>query len=240
MANRIPRVQAESEDNLRLMVRCLAHDLNNIVGAILAHAQLIGTDDAAVIERAAARAAGLIEQLLECSPGGVGKSVPVDVHESIREVAGLLRPSIDPGIALTLRLEAPDAVIAGDRGEFHRMLFNLALNARDAMPRGGELIFATSRVDATSSLLVSVQDSGSGFAPELRTRIFQPFFTTKTPGNGSGMGLAIVKRVAENHGGVVEVASVEGRGSEFRILLPLLEPAPAAQFRAMRMGPLEV
>ncbi len=231
-----------SEANLHLFARCLAHDLNNIVGAILGHAQVLGAaappqsetgQSAAVIEKAAERASALIAQLLHFSRDGLGQIIPVDVHETIREVVELMRRNIDPEIAVTLKLEALHPIVTGDPGQIHQMLLNLALNARDAMPTGGELTFRTIQNDAASTLVVLVKDSGMGIAEGIRSRIFEPFFTTKSLAGGSGMGLAIVKRVVENHTGSVEVASAEGEGTEFRITLPLREPGSARKAKAM-------
>jgi signal transduction histidine kinase len=231
-----------SEANLQLFARCLAHDLNNIVAAILGHAQLMevtaepgsdGAASAAVIGKAAERAAEMIAQLLHFTRGGLGKSVPVDLHETIREVADLLRRTIDPDIVLTLRLEAAQPVVTGDPGQIHQMLFNLALNARDAMPDGGELVFSTLQLDANSTIVVSVKDSGKGISRAIQDQIFQPFFTTKSAPGGTGMGLAIVKRVVENHNGTVQVRSAEGEGAEFRITFPMREPGKVNRLKAM-------
>ena len=225
------------EANLRLFTRSIAHDFNNILGGILGHASLIQaaaeptsevSDSASVIQKAAERAKELITELLDSTRREHPSLTEVDLHETIREVANLVRGTTPPSVHITLRLNATASQTVGDPGQLHHMLLNLALNARDAMPEGGELIFETrSAGQPEPTIQIMVQDSGSGIGDDVRARIFEPSFTTKTSG-GSGMGLAIVQRVVRYHGGHVELDSEVGRGSRFLVSLPLRHPSLAA------------
>ncbi|MCC6588805.1 MAG: hypothetical protein IT168_19060 [Bryobacterales bacterium] len=230
------------EENLRLFTRSIAHDFNNILGGILGHASLIqgaaeaGTeiaDSAQIIQKAAERAKELITELLDSTRREHPSLSEVDLHEMIREVANLVRGTTPPSVYITLKLDAVASRTVGDPGQLHHMLLNLALNARDAMPDGGELTFETrSSAEPTPTIRIAVQDSGCGIAEDVRPRIFEPSFTTKTSG-GSGMGLAIVQRVVHYHGGKVELESAAGHGSRFLITLPLHQVTNAASAAAV-------
>lgn len=229
-----------SETNLHLFARSLAHDFNNLLTGILGHAALIQSSSdageetreaAAVIYKAAERAGELAGQLMHFTRGAMGRALPVDIHSTVREVADLLKRSLDPNLHLSLKLDATKPHISGDAGQIHQMVLNLALNARDAMPEGGTLSFETSDYPGGSefndpSVVLTVRDTGSGIPPEIRDTIFQPFFTTKPKGRGSGMGLAIVDRVVRNHRGKVTVETETGIGSAFRIFLPVRRALP--------------
>jgi CheY-like chemotaxis protein len=170
---------------------------------------------------------------------GKARSVPVDVHTVIGDVAVMLERTIDPRISISSQLRAPLAVTMGDRAQLQSALLNLALNARDAMPDGGELTFSSDVVEldgkaafdlsaslkAGRHLLVCVSDTGIGMNEEVRRRLFEPFFTTKGPGHGTGMGLPAVYGTVANHQGAIKVESEVGRGTTVTVLLPLMEGA---------------
>ena len=226
-----------SEANLQLFARSLAHDFNNLLSAMLGHASLIESitpqgeeahEAAVVIRRAAERAGELTAQMLHFTRGGLGRTVLVDLHETIREVGDLLRRTMDPEIRLNIVLQAESFVVHGDPGQLHQMLLNLALNARDAMPGGGELRLESRDLEpdkGRQQMLLTVRDTGTGIAPDVCPRIFEPFFTTKASGRNTGMGLAIVQRVVQSHGGSVRVDTVPGQGTAFLVALPLAQPA---------------
>ena len=221
----------------------VAHDFNNLLTGILGYASLLkhdtppGTpvhDAAGTIEKAAERASQLTAQLL----GFAGNTKPagtlVNLHETIAEVVRLLARTIDKNINLRQNLAADPSIIISDPGQMHQVLLNLALNASDAMPDGGDLTIAIKtlhishdysgihpRPAAGPYLAVSVTDTGCGMSTELQKKVFDPFFTTKKLGNGVGMGLAMVYSIVRNHNGWVEVHSQEGRGTTFTIHLPL-------------------
>jgi signal transduction histidine kinase len=216
-----------SEANLQLFARSIAHDFNNLLSAMLGHASLIETistpggeceQSAAVIRRAAERAGELNAQLLQFTRGGIGRQIEVDVNETIREVVDLLRRTLDPDIRIVMSLEASPAIVGGDPGQMHQLLMNLVLNARDAMTGGGELRIESAA--AGDGVRLTVRDSGCGIAPDICPRIFDPFFSTKKDGRYSGMGLAIVQRIVESHGGRIQVDTMPGQGTAFHIDFP--------------------
>ncbi|HET9597933.1 MAG TPA: response regulator, partial [Anaeromyxobacteraceae bacterium] len=228
----------------------IAHDFNNVLTGILAHAGILA-DRAAhgsevqqvarTITTAANRAAALTGQLLGFARRGKLLTAPLDAHAVVREVIRLLDRTFDKNIRIVERLTAPRSVVLGDPGQLHHAVLNLAVNARDAMPLGGELAIETAVVELDARwceqhpgaspgehVALTVGDTGHGIPKDIQGRIFEPFFTTKEPGRGTGMGLAMVYGIARNHGGVVHVESEEGRGSRFTIFLPLSRAEVAA------------
>ena len=222
----------------------IAHDFNNQLTGIVGYAELLrtglppGSRLAGFADRillATKRAADLTSQLLAFARRGKYLSVPVDIHRTVREVVSLLEHSIDKRITIKAELEASAPVINGDPSQVQSALLNLALNARDAMPEGGTLRFATRLVELDRDacertgfdlvpgryVQVAVTDTGVGMEGEVRARIFEPFFTTKPPGRGTGMGLAAVYGTVESHRGAVSVESKPGKGTTFTLFLPL-------------------
>ena len=246
--------QTEKMEALGQLAGGIAHDFNNQLAAIHGCAELLalGTEDPALKEHArlimqvVARCADLTRQLLAFAHKGPVKSVPVDVHAVLGEVAGMLERTIGPGVAIRLRLEAPRARTTGDPALLQSAFLNLALNARDAMPEGGTLTFATEIVSrdgdagdgvprgdgAGDRLRIRVTDTGTGMTEEVRRRAFEPFFTTKGPGGGTGIGLAAVYGTVTGHGGAVKIESEPGHGTTVTVLLPLVEGAPVHDSRA--------
>jgi PAS domain S-box-containing protein len=221
----------------------IAHDFNNHLAAIMGCAEMLVKrlegDPAAryaqMTAKAAGRAADLTEQLLAYARRGRCRDVRVDLHAVVDEVIGLLEHSIDRRIRIGRDLRAEDAGVMGDPAQLHNALLNIAVNARDAMADGGEMTFATELRTFTEErcrqlpyemrpgryLAVSVRDTGVGMSEDVRKRLFQPFFTTKPVGKGTGMGLAAVYGTVKSHHGAVEVQSASGAGSTFTLLLPL-------------------
>ena len=232
------QIPASSPDaNLQILARSLAHDFNNLITGILGHASFIEAiappeetdivESAVIIRKTAERAAELSAQLMNLSRAGAVRAMPVDLHDTIREVAGLVSPSLGNRVRLLLDLQADPFHITGDPGQIHQALLNLAVNARDAMPGGGSLTFATES-DSGGMVAIRVIDTGSGIPVEMQRRIFEPLFTTKAAGAGTGLGLAVVKRVVEEHAGVIDLRSVPGLGTTFRLCFPLREHAEGA------------
>lgn len=227
----------------------VAHDFNNLLTPILALASEIReltapTDEAheaaQLITQSARKAAQLNRQLLGFARRGKLQSVAVDVHQQVQEVAVLLGRTLERRVAIALRLEAARPYVLGDPAQVQQIVLNLAVNARDAMPDGGELRLSTANVELPAAggpqdlhpgryLVLSVEDTGTGISPELRERVFEPFFTTKPLGEGTGMGLAMVYGSVKNHGGTVELTSEVGKGSRFCIWLPVTEGQPAGK-----------
>ena len=240
--------QSEKLEAVGQLAGGIAHDFNNQLAGIIGYADLVRTDiddDSPValsvdsILVAARRAADLTSQLLAFARRGKNESAAVDIHQLVEEVASLLSRSVDKRITIERRLEAAPSHALGDPSQLQSAILNLAINARDAMPGGGTLTVAT-RIVAISAgdgdeedgrsavppgdyLEVEVSDTGVGMDEETRQRIFEPFFTTKSKGKGTGMGLAAVYGTVRNHGGAIDVTSERGRGSTFRMLLPLYD-----------------
>ncbi len=231
----------------------VAHDFNNLLTAVVGNAALLMQtvnreaaeyELANAIEQAAWRAAELTRQLLGFSRQTLLWLRPVNLNESVREVVGLLKRTIDPRVALDVRTPADLGRVQADAGQLNQVLMNLCLNACDAMPEGGVLLLETSnqtvaeehtqgRVEARAGAFVRlrVADTGGGITPENLSRVFEPFFTTKQPGKGTGLGLAMVFGIVKQHEGWVECRSEPGRGARFDVYLPRSVealPAPAA------------
>jgi PAS domain S-box-containing protein len=240
--------QAEKMQAIGQLAGGIAHDFNNQLAGVLGFTELLRDevpDNPNVatftdgIVQAVNRSFDLTSKLLAFSRKGKYLSVPVDMHRIAFEVVDLLKRTIDKNIAIRQRLAAHPSTTLGDPTQLQNALLNLALNARDAMPDGGELTIATDVVgvdearrrrlrlsaDPGRYLQVSVTDSGSGMDEETQRRIFEPFFTTKAPGKGTGMGLAAVYGTARGHGGAVTVSSEVGQGSVFSLFLPSVESA---------------
>lgn len=232
----------------------LAHDFNNALGVIVGWAQL-GYDKAPVssplrdnfqkIRDQAQRSAGLTTQLLAFARRQVLQPRNLDLNNLVSETVGLLRGVIGDQIELKVLL-APDAqVIHADPTQIEQVLMNLSLNARDVMPKGGRLLIATQNVEITEDsgrvrpygkpgryVLLSVSDSGIGMDAATLDHIFEPFFTTKEIGKGTGLGLATVYGIVEQHGGFVSVDSELGQGTTFRVYIPVGSGMPEKQIVA--------
>jgi PAS domain S-box-containing protein len=239
--------QAEKMEAIGRLAGGVAHDFNNQLVGIMGYAELLlGRLEGEAIRRsveriltASRRAADLTRQLLTFARRGQYAFVTVDVNVVIREVIGLLERSIDKRIGVCEALRAQRSATLGDASQLQSALLNVALNARDAMPEGGVLTFATENVvldgadcqargpDAAPGryVCVAITDTGVGMDGEMLKRLFEPFFTTKEPGKGTGMGLAAVYGTVKAHGGFAEVASQVGAGTTFSLYLPEAEAA---------------
>jgi two-component system cell cycle sensor histidine kinase/response regulator CckA len=220
----------------------VAHDFNNVLGAIIMATDFLlnahkPTDpsfqDIMQIKQNANRAAALVRQLLAFSRKQTLRPQIVDLNESLSDLGLLLRRFLGEKVSLNVVHGRDLYPVKIDIAQFERSVINLAANARDAMPDGGKFTLRTSNVGAEEStrfqykgmpigeyVLVEVEDTGSGIAPEIVDRIFQPYFTTKDVGKGTGLGLSTVYGFVKQTGGFIYVASEVGRGSTFRIFLP--------------------
>ena len=236
--------QAQRMEVVGQLAGGVAHDFNNILTAILGAAQILAerlpeeSDDQEVAEElvsAALRATELTRQLLAFSRKGPMQMRPLHMHRLIEEAIRLLSRSIDKRIEIRRELGASPDTILGDPALLQSAILNLAVNGRDAMPAGGVLTFSTALVSASPGetgsggelLAITVRDTGAGMEEAVRLRLFEPYFTTKPAGKGTGMGLASVYGCVRSHKGQIQVESAPGRGSSFRILLPLLRGVAA-------------
>ncbi len=205
----------------------VVHDVNNLLTAILGHSELLADELAPAdrrqrhvtqIRKATTSAAALTRRLLTLSRRRPPVREPLDLAGQTRGMLRLLRRAIGDRIEVTADLAAGLPAVAGDAGQFDQVVLNLIVNARDAMPGGGQL---TVRLAALGPWVqLDVQDTGCGMDAETQAHIFEPFFTTKAPGHGTGLGLATVRTIVEAFGGSVTVESAPGRGATFRVRLP--------------------
>jgi signal transduction histidine kinase len=238
MEDRPPETPAQELERLRreranfqLFARMIAHDLNNVLGGVLGHASLIEAlaeqggeiqSSSAVIAEGAERATGLARQLLQFAGETMARMEAADLARIVGEVGRLLSSREGGGLRVRTRIESAPALVTGDPAQLYQMVLNLAVNARDAMPEGGEVRLRVSRPREGRIGLV-VSDEGPGIPAELLGRIFEPFVSGSAQqhgGQGRGLGLAIVRRVVESHGGSIEVASRPGEGAVFSVELP--------------------
>ncbi len=232
---------AQKLDAVGRLAGGVAHDFNNLLTAISGYAEFLllrldeddpRREDAVEIQRAADRATALTRQLLAFSRRQVLTPRPLDLGEIVRGFNGLLGRLLGEHIALRMVTPDEETTIVADAGQVEQVLLNLALNARDAMPEGGALTIAVSRVEVGHGderhptlppgayVSLAVSDTGTGIDEATREHLFEPFFTTKEQGKGTGLGLATVYGIALQSAGDVTVETEVGRGSTFTVLLP--------------------
>lgn len=229
----------------------IAHEFNNLLQAIMGYTCSAMDNDYAEEERcqdlehvlkAARRAANLTRQLLGFSRRQQLTRKHVDPNEIVTDLAGLLEPFVGEQMRLELELGTDVKAIYADAEGLQQALLNLCLNARDAMPQGGTLVIRTAMADyngvpATGPspiptvpyVAITVSDTGCGMSPEVQEHIFEPFYTTKEVGKGTGLGLATVYGIVQQHGGAIEVSSEPGKGATFTIYLPAVDAEPDAK-----------
>ena len=225
----------------------IAHDFNNLLTVIQGNTNLLqagalsGEDQVSTlheINEAAERAANLTRQLLTFSRRQPMRSQNLDLNEVVASTARMLRRLIGEHIVLEARFAAESPLVHADPGMLTQLLVNLAVNSRDAMPRGGKLVIDTAVLDADEVpsratvpagagqfVRLSVSDTGCGIPLQHRAHIFEPFFTTKEVGKGTGLGLATVFGIVEQHRGWIDVDSRVEEGTTFHVYLPRLETA---------------
>jgi PAS domain S-box-containing protein len=220
----------------------VAHDFNNLLGIVTACTELLRSrvDTESVeyldnIREASNRGAALTRQLLAFSRRQQIQTQILDVNERIREVSKLLKPLMGDDVEIFLPSKSSSAVVEADPGQLDQIVLNLAVNARDAMPRGGKLIIDTGVFDIDENfaqehtmtpgryVMLAISDNGTGMDEQTRARIFEPFFTTKEIGKGSGLGLATVYGIVKQSGGHIWVYSEPAQGTTFKIYLPSAE-----------------
>ena len=243
-------LQSQKLEALGRLASGVAHDFNNLLTVISASAELLlgdlpaGDENRAEAERiveASKRAARLTRQLLAFGRKQVLRLEPLDLGQVVRATERLLERLIGEDVEVVARSVDPLPCVLADSGQMEQVLVNLAVNARDAMPNGGVLVFETSTVTfyrplrllhdgeipAGAYVAVSVTDSGTGMDQSILTRIFEPFFTTKERGRGTGLGLATVHGIVRQSGGHIDVHSVVGRGTTFTLYFPVAESREA-------------
>lgn len=225
----------------------VAHDFNNMLSGISGASELLEIALAGkekelkfirMIKNATERAAGLTEKLLAYSRKGKLLSTAVDLHAIIKDAIAILERSIDKRINIQTDLKAKQHMVIGDPSQLQSGILNICVNARDAMPDGGEIHISTidiefneddCRIDPKFTpgkyIKVSIEDSGTGIPAELQSKIFEPFFTTKEVGKGTGLGLAAVYGMVREHHGNIHLYSEPGKGTVFHVFFPTSEEA---------------
>jgi two-component system, cell cycle sensor histidine kinase and response regulator CckA len=225
----------------------IAHDFNNLLGVIVSNTELAleraPSDELREIGAAADRATSLTRQLLSFGRPQARSNVSVDCNEAIGELHKMLARIVGEDVEFALHLPRARSLASIERGQLEQILVNLVVNARDAMPRGGTLAIETKHahlepglatslgVAAGEYVMISVSDTGCGMSPEICARIFEPYFTTKPAGKGTGLGLALVAGIARAVGGGIGVYSEAGRGTTFRVYVPRVATMPIATRR---------
>lgn len=250
-------LQSRKMDTIGQLAGGIAHDFNNMLGGIIGSAELLKRrlpeDQKAekfvhMIMESAERAAELTSKLLAFARKQHISSTPVDVHQALRNALSILESTIDRRIRISHSLTAEASMVAGDLTQLQNVFLNLAINAVQAMPGGGDLTISTQVIDLDkvycelsqfdllpgSYLEIEIRDTGCGIAPDQLERIFEPFFTTKELGKGTGLGLAAVLGTVQMHKGAVSVYSEVGAGTVFHVQLPLTEEEAS---KVVHVGP---
>ncbi|MDI6803655.1 MAG: PAS domain S-box protein [Bacteroidota bacterium] len=225
-------IQTQKMDGIGTFASGIAHDFNNILGIILGHASLIEAQNYDIkvegksiqaITEAALRGAEVVKQLLTFTRKTEMYRESVQINDVVSDVMKLIGETFPKTINTILHLEENLPPLVADRTQLHQVLFNLCVNARDAMPQGGELHISTQlRKNSQEYIILKVRDTGTGMEEKVINRIYEPFFTTKDLNKGTGLGLSVVFGIIQNHKGFIEVKSKLGAGSEFIISLPLI------------------
>ncbi|MEZ0370401.1 MAG: PAS domain S-box protein [Candidatus Sericytochromatia bacterium] len=234
-------VQAQKMESLGTLASGIAHDFNNILSIVLGYASLLEEfkddpenlhDSVEAITQATQRGAGLVRQLLTFARKTSVDMKPMRLNEQIHEFSKILLQTFPKTVTLTTHLAPGLPAVMADVNQMHQVLLNLCLNARDAMPDGGQLTLATSllpgaklqvrrpEADGGEYVVLRVEDEGYGMDETSCGRIFEPFYTTKEPGKGTGLGLATVYGILQTHKAFVEVASQPGQGTVFELFFP--------------------
>ena len=234
-------IRTQRMESIGMLAGGIAHDLNNVLGPILLAMGILkeGAKDEnalkmlTLVEESARRGAEMVKQVLMFGRGVEGAHILLQPRHLVREMRTIIEQSFPKGIVLRISTPKDLPCVMGDATQLHQALLNLCVNARDAMPQGGVLTVSVESVtlDAKSAacnpgtvpgvyVLLKVSDTGVGIPPEVRELVFEPFYTTKEIGGGTGLGLSTVLAIVRSHGGFVRVRSEVGKGTSFEVYLP--------------------
>lgn len=235
-------LQAQKMESIGTLAGGIAHDFNNLLNVILGYASLLEQSpanptqvsaDVAVIKETVTRGSSLVRQLLTVARKSETQFERTDINGLLQGLQALLQETFPKTIEVFLRLEPNLPALMADPNQIHQAMLNLCLNSRDAMPVGGELLLKTGTITGVELrkhfqearqeqyVHISATDTGHGIDKAIKNRVFEPFFTTKSQGQGSGLGLSVVYGIVTNHGGFIDVASEQSRGTTFDIYLPV-------------------
>ncbi len=240
-------LQSQKMEAVGTLAGGIAHDFNNLLTAITGYSDLMLLklaqesplrSDVSEIRRAAGRAATLVRQLLAFSRKQKAAFSNVDINDLIRNMQKMLGRLIGEDISMEMQLAVQNLPVLADPGQIEQVVVNLVVNGRDAMPAGGKIVISTEKVVIDESycslsakvvsgcfVLLSIRDEGDGMDNELMGKVFEPFYTTKEVGKGSGLGLAVVYGIVDQHGGCIDIKSEVGQGTVFNVYLPLHDGA---------------
>ncbi len=234
-------LRAQRMESLGTLAGGIAHDLNNILSPLTMGVQMLQTRHPdpfsqkmlGIMAANTERGAAMIKQILSFARGASGEHIAVQPHHLVKELVKLMRETFPKAISIHQQLSEDIWLVEGDPTQLHQVLMNLCVNARDAMPSGGNLTLsaANQTLDELSAhivpgatagnyVMITVTDTGEGIAREHLDHIFDPFFTTKAQGQGTGLGLATVYGIVKAHGGFINVYSERGQGTQFKLYLP--------------------
>ncbi len=235
-------LQAQKIQSIGTLAGGIAHDFNNILGIIRAYAFLLGrgqtdkekfNESITAIDNAVNRGAALVRQILTFARKTETSFTMLKIPDLIRELSSMLRETFPKTITINEAIFEDIPKVNADHTQMHQAILNLCVNARDAMPNGGEITIAADRVmkknilqqfpaaDADLYVRIAVSDTGTGMDQATKSRIFDPFFTTKEIGKGTGMGLAVVTGIIQNHHGFIQVESIIDAGTTFYLYIPV-------------------
>jgi PAS domain S-box-containing protein len=237
-------LRAQRLESIGRLASGIAHDLNNILSPVLMGAQMLqlklsSADDRRMLEIMLGnieRGADMVKQILLFARGVQGERIPLQPRHLIREIIKVVTETFPKSVHVKSSVLEDPWLIMGDTTQIHQVLMNLCVNARDAMPGGGTLMISAENVrldeiyvrmnpEARTGeyVMIAVADTGEGIPQQLLSKIFDPFFTTKEQGKGTGLGLSTVQGIVKSHGGFINVYSEVGKGTEFKIYLPVAE-----------------
>jgi two-component system cell cycle sensor histidine kinase/response regulator CckA len=237
--------QAQKMESIGTLAGGIAHDFNNILNIIKGYASLLRqqgvphkgdvTESLDVIDEAIERGASTVRQLLAVAKGRAVQFEQVDLNDALHKLRALLSGTLPRTINIGLDLDPKLGSVLGDPNQINQVLLNICVNARDAMPDGGELLLKTETINGAalrphfqkakekSYACISIKDTGLGMDEANKSRIFEPFYTTKEQGQGTGLGLSVAYGIVTSHDGFIDVTSEFGQGATFRIYLPLAD-----------------
>ncbi len=249
-------LRAQRMESIGTLASGIAHDLNNVLSPILMSVQLLKAKHNeersrqifTIIENNAKRGANLVKQVLSFARGIEGDHTVLQIQHLILEIRQVVTQTFPKIITINTGFDADLLTVFGDSTQIHQVLINLCLNARDAMLNGGHLSITAQNIFIDENyawmhleaevgfyVVITISDTGVGIPNELLDRIFEPFFTTKEFGQGTGLGLSTVQGIIKGHHGFINVSSIVGKGTEFKVYLPAVNHAPSQSIEDLDM-----